>query len=112
MKRAFMLSPSGEVVSAVIPKEEMPNAFQPGTRLKLQRMLDLSPYAILMAGTWVTVLAHCAATGSVDLVFDHVVAGLHQWGQTLTLIPFDTDDTLVALNSALELNPRCVMEVA
>ena len=111
MKRAFMLSPCGEIISAVIPKTDMPTAFLVGDSLKLVRDLSLEPHGTLKAGVWVRVLDHDTDTGVVDLCFDTPVPGLHQWGQTLTLIPFDTDEALMALKYSLELNPNSVIEV-
>lgn len=114
-KRAFIRSPMGEVISAVVPRTSMVSAFQEGERFSLWSDLELPPYAVILAGTMITVLAVCMDTGMVDLGFDHMIAGLHHWGHTLTLVPYDTDDTVEQLNKALhsvlELNPGCVIEV-
>lgn len=96
MRRAIVVQADYRFLSALVPKESAATLYT-GTRVKVVRDLELSPYGVVRKGETATVSYIDPLTGIVELLFDRVLANLYHWQNCLILAPYDSDDLIGGL---------------
>jgi hypothetical protein len=105
MKRAFLLTDDGHLVSALVPISTR-NVLNIGDRITASRPLDLGYAAQIKAGERGTVDHIDAPTGTVEVLMDSYHRGLTEWFNHIWLEPYGTEDIIggiMLLHSAAEV---------
>ena len=93
MKRAFILTLDGHLISEMVP-DHTPDVLSIGCRITTSRPLDLGYAAQIEKGESGTVDHVDAATGLIEVLMDTIHRGLSAWDNHIWLEPFGTEDIL------------------
>lgn len=100
MPRAIIIDAGFRFISELLPDKEVPPNLA-GLRTRLSRDIDLLPFAVVPEGSCGTVVSVDLDSGAVEVELDDIIPGLRLWFNTVTLVPFDTDDILDAFQVIL-----------
>jgi hypothetical protein len=103
-RRALIVGATGAIASVMLPIEDATAGLLVGDVIKVVGMLNLLPYAMVAAGTYLTVLAVDFITGVCECAFTEPVDGMEEWKQRLVLVPFQTEDILPNLQHEVAWN--------
>lgn len=101
MKRTIVLS-DGKTLTSAMTHPSAPCTVPVGIRTVLSRAVDLMPFAVVPEGACGTVVSVDHESGAVEVELDDYFPGLRQWFNTISLVPFDTDDILDAFQVIAE----------
>ena len=106
MRGAIVLREGVRLESDLIPDTAASQVLA-GLRVWLSREIDLMPFALVPEGSEGVVVAVDEVSGAVEVELDTIIPGLRAWFNTITLMPFDTDDILDAFQviAGLVLEP-------
>lgn len=95
-RRALQLTLVGGLTSVLIPRLETSNVSL-GERFRVIAEIDFRPYAIVPEGSTGSVVHVCDESGEVEIALDQIVPGLRAWGNAFSLVPFETEAAIAAL---------------
>ncbi len=93
--RAIVLN-AGLFTSAMVSPLAAPSVHL-GLRVWTVDDIDLRPYALVPEGARGTVVFICPISGEVEIELDAEVPGLRSWGNSFSLVPFETEELMSAI---------------
>ncbi len=93
---AIVMTAGGVLLSDLVDALAAPSVYE-GLRVQISANLDLLPYAVVLCGATGSVVFVDQDSGEVEILLDVPVPGLAAWGNSFSLLPFETEAALAAV---------------